>query len=450
MKVVFTRPNYHTHLITPPLGLGYLSSYLKKFGHDVEIIDGLNLGMNNTEIAQKAKVAGLVGISCLSDFYLETKDLVRKLKGQNLKVVLGGAHPSALPKDSLVDTGADFAVLGEGEETVLELVNALENNRAIENIRGLFTGKNNFIRRDFINNLDTLPFPDWMQLDPRKCQKAPHGAVVKNFPVAPIITTRGCPYICKFCASPYLWSRTIRFRSPKNVVDEIEYLVKEFGVREIHFEDDNLTLKREHIEGICDLILKKGLKISWATPNGVRADTLTPQLIQLMKKSGCYFLVFGIESGSQKILDNIHKKTTPEVIERAVRFARAAGLITQGFFIFGLPGETEETIRETINFAKKIPLDRAQFLLLDVLPGSALWEELGGISIADWSRRSYQEVTWVPPTVRKEFLAKAPALAFRSFFMRPRQLIRLIKYIKPSQLPFIIRRMTDFKIVPGR
>lgn len=449
MKIILTRPNYYTHLVTPPLGLGYLSSFLKKNEHEVEIIDGLNLSLNNEEIARRSAGAGLVGITCLSDFYLEAKDLAKRLKENNLRVVLGGPHPSALPQETLDDTGADFVVVGEGEQLLLGLVSDMESGKINRKDRGIYSYNNTINnKREFIDILDSLPFPDWAQIDPRKCKRAPHGAVVKRFPVAPLVTSRGCPYICKFCASPRLWSRTIRFRTPENVVDEIEYLVRDFQVKEIHFEDDNLTLKREHIENICRLILKRNLKISWATPNGIRADTLTQDLIRLMKKSGCYFVAFGIESGSQKILDNIRKKTDLAVIERAVRYAGSEGLITQGFFIFGLPGETEETIQETINFSKKIPLDRAQFLLLDVLPGSALWDELSGTNFADWHKRSYQEVSWIPPTIKKEALQRAPSLAFRSFFLRPKQLFRLIKYIRPYQLPFIIRRLMDFKIIP--
>lgn len=447
MKIILVRPNYHTHLVTPPLGLGYLSSYLKRSGHEVRIIDGLNLSLSNNEIARGCQGAGLVGVQILSDFYLEAKDLIRELKALGLPVVIGGAHVSSLALESLKDTGADFAIVGEGERTLLELVEHLESGKPVDNILGLVTGKNTFQKRPFIQDLDSLPFPDWHEIDPAKCKKAPHGAVIKNFPVAPVTSSRGCPYSCKFCASPNIWERTIRFRSPKNVVDEIEYLVKEFGVREIHFEDDNLTLKKDHIEGICNQILKRGIKISWATPNGVRADTLDSQLVRLMKKSGCYFLVFGIESGNQQILDNINKKTNLAAIERAARIARAEGLVTQGFFIFGLPGETKETIDESIKFAKRIALDRAQFLLLDVLPGTALWDELEGAKVADWRRRSYQQVTWIPPTVKKEILEKAPSRAFKSFFLRPRQFFLFIKYIKPTQLPFILRRIVDFKIL---
>lgn len=447
MKIILTRPDYHTHLITPALNLGYLSAYLKRAGFQVQIIDALNLSLSNQELASRARDADLVGVYALSDFYPQVKDLTRRLKERNLRVVIGGPHASCLPEETLRDTGADFIVIGEGEETLLELAQALKDSGPTAGIKGLLGHDNRVTRRGFISELDSIPFPDWGQIDPRKCKKAPHGAVVKNFPVAPLITSRGCPFACKFCASPYLWERKIRFRSPGNVVEEIEYLVKDFGVREIHFEDDNLTLRKAHIEEICNLILKKNLKISWATPNGVRADTLDRDLIRLMKRSGCYFLVFGIESGSQKILDNIRKETNLGAIEQAVRLAHDEGLITQGFFIFGLPGETKETLQETVSFAKRIPLDRAQFLLLDVLPGSELWDELGGAGIADWNKRSYQQVSWVPPTISREALEQAPARAFRSFFLRPRQLFGVIRFIKPGQVPFIIRRLLDFGII---
>ncbi|OGX15648.1 MAG: hypothetical protein A2166_02640, partial [Omnitrophica WOR_2 bacterium RBG_13_41_10] len=396
LKIVLARPNYNSHLITPPLGLGYLVAYLESKGRQVKIIDGLNLGYSNDLIVDHCKDAEIVGIYCLSAYFFEVIDLTKRLKEKNKIVIIGGPHASVLPELTLKETGADFIVVGEGEVTLLELISAIENNASSEAIPGVFSLKTkNFIKREFIQDLDTLPYPDWKQLDPRRYKKAPHGGLVKKFPVAPIITTRGCPYECTFCASPKLWERSIRYRSPENIVSEIVYLVKNFGVKEIHFEDDNLTLKKEHAEKICRLLIEAKLKISWAAPNGIRADTVTEELLDLMKKSGCYFLAFGIESGNQGILNKIRKKTKLETIEKAISIANKKGIVTQGFFIFGLPGETKDSIRETIDFAKRIKLDKAQFLLLDVLPGSQLWEDLEGKFVADWARHSYQEVTWV-------------------------------------------------------
>lgn len=447
MKIILTRPKYETHLITPPLGLGYLSSYLKKNNFDCQIIDALKLNLSNQELVKKCKRVDVVGISVLSAYFLETIDLVKRLKKKGKIVIVGGPHATALPKVTLGKTGADFIIIGEGEISFLRLVRQLKKRKKKKEIktRGIISHYYNKISfSPWVKDLSSLPFPDWESLDPRTYPKAPHGGVVKNFPAAPVLTTRGCPYECKFCASPFLWKRRIRFRKPKEVVKEIQYLVNNFGVKEIHFEDDNFTLKRSHAIEICQLILEKNIKISWATPNGIRADKVDLKLLKLMKKSGCYFVAFGIESGNQTILNNIAKHSNLKIIRKAAKLAHKAGLITQGFFIFGLPGETEQTIKETIEFAKKLPLDKAQFLLLDVIPGSALWKELRFDRKVNWSLDSFHEVSWLPPTVREEVLNKAPSRAFKEFFLRPKQFWTMFKMIKPEQLPFIIKRIKKF------
>ena len=450
MKVALARPNYYTHLITPPLGIGYLCAYLRT--HDVPafVVDGLNRGLSNDEIVGACAEADLIGISCLSDFWPETADLVAKLKRAGKRVVVGGPHASALPAAVLEQSDADFVIVGEGEETLLDLVRALETGGSTAGLPGLVSGAaQDAERRPLIADIDSIPFPTWSEMDPRQYRKAPHGALIQSFPVGPITSSRGCPFQCTFCASPFLWGKHIRFRSTGNVVDEIEYLTKEFGVREIHFEDDNLTLRRSHVEGICEDILRRGIRVSWAAPNGIRVGTVTRDLLRLMKRSGCYYLAFGVESGSQEILDGIRKGVDLGEIERTVRMASAEGIMTQGFFIFGLPGETSETIEETIRFAKRIPLDRAQFLMLDVLPGTALWDEVSPEAETDWTSRSYQDVKWTPPGLTREELQRAPGRAFRSFFLRPRQILGLLRYIRLSQIPFVVQRLRDFRIWPA-
>jgi len=436
MKVALCRPNYQSHLITPPLGIGYLSSYLKMEGVETKIIDGLKSNMNEEEIVKEASWADLVGVTMMSSYYIEAKAIIKKLKSRGKKVVIGGPLVTALPRYMIKNTCADYAVIGEGEKPLLKIVKAMAEKKQIKRLH----------KAGYIKNLSGLPIPDWEQMDPRRYPRAPHGGVVKHFPVAPVITSRGCPFECKFCASPMLWQRRIRFRQPEEVVEEIEYLKWRFGVREIHFEDDNLTLGREHVEKICRLMIKKKLDLAWATPNGIRADKVDLSLLRLMKRSGCYFVAFGIESGNQQILDEVAKHSRLAVIEKAVRLAHRAGLLTQGFFIFGLPGETEATIEQTIKFAKKLPLDKAQFLLLDVIPGSALWDELKFADKVNWALDSFHEVSWCPETIDKEALRQAQGKAFRSFFLRPKQTWGMLKLIKPSQLPYVIRRLRDFRV----
>ncbi|MBI1935283.1 radical SAM protein [Candidatus Woesearchaeota archaeon] len=450
MKIAIIRPRYRSFLIAPPLGMGVLSSYLKSKGHTTKIIDGLNLDLPNDEIVDMCLDEGaeLVGVYCLSAFFLDAKDLINKLKAKGIKVMVGGMQSTFMPQYTLENTMADFVIVGEAEETVDELAKSLANGKPVDNIQGVYTSSTkSFTERQVIEDLDSIPFADWEQIDPRTYKKAPHGGFIKNFPYAPISATRGCPYRCTFCASPAFSKRRIRFRSPENVVNEIKYLIKNFGVKEIHFEDDNLTLKRDFMVSICNLLIQEKIRITWACPNGVRADKVDYGLTSLMRKSGCYYLAFGIESGSQQILDNVKKDITLEKIEEGVKAAAKAGIMTQGFFIFGLPGETEETIEETIKFAKKLPLTRAQFLNLDVMPGTEIFETLKYEEKRDWTKQSYHDVTWVPNTVSEEVLKEAPARALKEFYFRPKQLLSMIRYVRPTQLTILLKRLRFAGIV---
>ncbi|MBI4043506.1 MAG: radical SAM protein [Candidatus Diapherotrites archaeon] len=455
MKVALVRPSYHTHIVSPPLGMGYVASALNHAGHEARIIDGLNQDLNDGRIIEKVQEFGaqLAGIYCMSAYFLRAVELTQKLHAAGIRVMMGGTQPTFLPEFTMQKSGVDFIVSGEAEETVVELASALEKGIEVEGIPGVYTGPGKkFFPRDKVVDLDKIPFPDWEQIDPRTYKKAPHGGLIRHFPYAPITSTRGCPYRCTFCASPKFSQKQITFRSPENVVAEIELLADKYGVKEIHFEDDNFTLKRSHAEGVCRLLIEKNIKVVWACPNGVRADKVDLELLRLMKKAGCYYLAFGIESGNQKILDTVIKDTTLEKIETAVRLADQVGIMTQGFFIFGLPGETEQTIEQTIEFAKRIPLTRAQFLVLDVMPGTALWDELRFDEKVDWTKNSYHEITWTPPTVKRESLEQAAPRAFKAFYFRPRQAWSILKYMRPEQIPFIIQRVLDYGLLklPGK
>ncbi len=445
MHLALVRPRYHTHLITPQLGLGYLAAAARQAGHSVAIVDGLADNLDDAAIVARCTDADLVGIGVMSDTLARSAALSQALAAAGKAVVVGGPHATALPAQTLEATGARFCVVGEGEASLAALLEALSDPGSIPGVweRGVGMPE----PRPLVADLDALPFPAWDLMHPRRYQLAPHGAFVARFPVAPIVTSRGCPCACSFCASPGLWGGGIRFRSPGNVLDEIELLVKRYGVREIHFEDDNLTLRRPHVTAICEGILSRGLDISWAAPNGVRVDTLDRPLLQLMKRSGCSLLAFGVESGSPEILRGVGKGTTLAAISRAIDMTAQVGIDTQGFFIFGLPGETEQTIEQTLRFACDSRLDRAQFLLLDVLPGSRLYGELAPSSPSTGDARSFQQLTWCPPGLDPKLLARTPARAFRRFFLRhPRRVAKLLRRARPRQLRFVLRRIRDFDI----
>jgi anaerobic magnesium-protoporphyrin IX monomethyl ester cyclase len=455
MKIALVRPNYKSHIITPPLGLGYLSSYLKNHGINTVMVDGLKEQLNSSRMMKRILdlEPDAVAITCLTAFYKETVSLSRELKKRKITTIIGGPHPTFLPYQTLVESQADYVICGEGEIPLLDLI---KNNFLNENIQGVYSLENlknenqTIIKAQIIENLDNLPFPDWEQMNPYDYQKAPHGAVIKGFPVGVIVTSRGCPYECTFCAAPKFCDRKIRFRTPENVVEEIEYLINKFKIREIHFEDDNLTFDPDNIKKLCRLLIEKKININWACPNGIRADNISPEIIQLMKDSGCYYFAYGIESANPQILKNIKKKESIETIEKAIEIADRIGISTQGFFIFGLPGETETTIEENIHFAVRSKLSRAQFIILDVLPGSELWDTLKGKFIANWEKESYREPEWLPEGITKEQLLAAQTKAFNKFYLRPKIFLRLLKLVNHRQIYYLIKRLKVYGLIKKR
>lgn len=451
-KILLIRPNYKSSTITPPLGLGYLSSYLKKNGFSAVIVDALRDNLSDTQILHRVleEKPDAVGINCVSAFYNDVVNLSRLLKKNNIRCVIGGVHPTFMPYQTLTDTGANFIILGEGELALTEL---LKNNFTNDNIQGVYSldslkSPNQPVEKArIVESLDDIPFPDWEQISPQKYKIAPHGTIIKNLPIGTIVTTRGCPYDCIFCASPKFHNRRIRFRSPENVISEIKHLVTDYGVKEIHFVDDNLTIKREHIERICNLILESNLRVSWACPNGIRADRIDEGLLKLMSKSGCYWISFGIESANSQILKNIRKRETIKQIEKAIQAAQRQSIACQGFFIFGLPGETNETIKESIDFAKRSKLSRALFFILDILPGSELWDTLKGEFKPNFTKKSYKEADWLPEGLTEKQLMRAQARAFKAFYLRPKILWGLLKSIRFHQIKSLWIKLKEFNVI---
>ncbi len=452
MEIALVRVKYNSHIITPPLGLGYLASYAQKFGHKVLIIDALRDNLSNEQVVEKINVAGIsaVGITCLSAFYNEVVELSKMLKAEGKKVFIGGIHPTFMPKQTLIDTGADSVSLGEGEISLKKLLDANFDGTGIQGIYNLENLPDKPIKGEKVENLDDLPMPDWGQISPKSYPRAPHGAVTKNYPIGIIMTTRGCPYGCKFCASPNFYDRKIRFRSPKNVVDEIEYLVKNHGVKEIHFEDDNFTLKRSHAYEVCKMIVDRKIKITFTCPNGIRADKVDKELLLMMKKAGCYCFAYGIESANPQILKNINKDEDIETIKKSIDIAADCGIDCVGFFIFGLPGETKQSIEQSINFALSSKLTRAQFMIFDVLPGCNLYDDLDGQFESDFSKESYCSPEYVPETLTKQDLINAQERAFRKFYFRPRIMFRMLRSVTLSQIGFLAKRLLTFGIIKHR
>ena len=392
--------------VFPPIVLASVAAVLEK-KHAVSIIDAPTEGWRNLAELDESKYR--VGLSSqtiaervrewnpdvvvveipFSGWSKTAFDVVHEVKAVDSKisVVLMGQHPTARPEACLSESGVDFVVIGEPENTVSELVDALASGkqdfRGIdglgfnENGKAILTGK-----RAFIEDLDSLPFPARhllpMKIYNEAVKENPlRGEISKPWTI--VTTTRGCPYSCVFCSVCILWGRTWRARSPKNVVDELEHVVKTYGVKQVDFYDENMTLDKKRMAEICDLIVERGLHIEWFTPNGVRADTLDEPLLRKMKKSGCKKIRVAPESGVQRIVNEvIGKNLDLKKVEQAVVLCKKVGVKVGCFFVLGMIGETKADIEETIKFAYKLRSLGADSLIFSIampLYGTALYEQ---------------------------------------------------------------------------
>lgn len=455
MKIVLIVPNFDTYVICPQLGVMYLSSYLKKHGHEVKIIDALrdNLSFSQIVEAVEREKPGGIGIHCLSSFFSEVVTITKLLKERNYKVYIGGVHPTFSPYTTLEETGADYVMCGEGEIPLLKLAN---NNFVNNNIQGVYSLddlKNNdeqkdgspILKGEIIINLDEIPFPDWEQLPPNSFPHAPHAVSAKGFPIGIVTTSRGCPFRCTFCSSHNFY-KGVRFRSVDNVIEEIKILVDKYEIKELQFIDDNLTLKKDYALELCNKMIKENIKIPWSPINGIRADAFDDELAAKMKEAGCYLVDFGIEAVNAQILKNIKKGETIDTITKAINCSHRAGLITIGNFIFGLPGDTKETIEEAIEYAVNSKLDRAGFFALNVLPGS---------DIANQMKKEGKEVkisalfstpkTLVSSLSSRE-IEKYVQKAYWRFYMRPVILFNMLKSIPLRQYKYLIKCLLKYNI----
>jgi len=392
--------------VFPPIGLAYIAAVLEKT-HEVCIIDAptegwrnlqdadratYRVGLSNTEIADKVKrwSPDVVVIEIPFSGWSKTAfEVASTVKGINKDIisVLEGQHPSARPEDCLANPNVDFVVMGEPENTIFELIGAVgKGTRDLKKIMGIGFVKNGVpvftSPRPLLEDLDSLPFPARHLLP-----MAEYYAAVKenplrgeiNKPWTIMITSRGCPYNCVFCTHHIVWGRKWRGRSPENVVDELQHVIKTYHVKQIDFLDDNMTLDRKRMENICDLIVKRGLSIEWFTPNGVRADTLDEKLLRKMKESGCKKIRVAPESGVQRVVDQVIKKNLDlRSVERAVVLCKKVGIKVGCFFVIGLIGETKEEIEETIKFAYKLrQLGADSFIFSIATPvyGTRLYEQ---------------------------------------------------------------------------
>lgn len=443
----------------PPLGLAYLAAVLEKENIEVKIVDCLMEGWHNrAEIKDGIVRVGLgldeiseiirgfspdiVGVNNLFTRQRENGHAIYKLAKEisgDILTVAGGAHPTVMPEAVLSDKNVDFVVLGEGEQAFIDLIRAIEGEEGVPCLDGIAYRDNGSVKlipkTRFIQDLDALPFPARHLLAMEKYfgLKSSHG-MRRCARFSPIITSRGCPIGCAFCSAHRVWGRPFRKRSAQNVIREMVELKTKYGIEELLFEDDNVTLDVKRSNEIFDLMIKEELGFKWDTPNGVAAFSLDEPTIDKMKAAGCYKLNIAVESGNQAVLKNIlNKPVDLKKVRRLVKYAQGIGLDVNIFLIIGMPGETIQQMRDSYRFAEDLGLYNPFVSVATPYPGSELYEvcrkkgyirdaySMDDLYITSCSISTEQ---WDGEDVRRIFREEYKRLQFNFYKMHPLLFLR--------------------------
>jgi radical SAM superfamily enzyme YgiQ (UPF0313 family) len=437
----------------PSIGIAYIAAVLRDNGYDVKVVDAYVNQYTLEEIMGIVNryAPDIIGMSVLTpsaDVVYEISKNIR-IAFPDMKIVMGNMHASLFAEEILLQNYADYIVHREGEMTMAELMDALENNGNLEKVRGISFKKNGTVVNTplskNIEDLDSLPYPAWDLFPMDKYSTDPRTEVKKSVVEMMILATRGCPNQCTFCSSRTdrgLGSQ-YRMRNPKSVVDEMVYMNEKYGSDIFSFVDLAFPLVRKHAVELCNEIINRGLdkKLKWVTE--CRVKPLDEELLALMKKAGCVRLCFGIESGNNGILKLLKKNFTVEDVRKAVRMAHKAGLEVDGMFMIGLPGEMEETIRQTIDFAVELNVRYAIFNIFVPYPGCELYDILKSqdkIHYKRWSDfTSYPTYSggapvYVPDGLTQEELMNLQTKAMKRFYLRPRFILNELKNFKADKI----------------
>ncbi len=404
----------------PPLGLCYIASYLEKHGHEVKIMDCPAHMQTQDDVLKeveefKPDVVGLAAVTLLIDRAVEITTKIKNLF-PDITVIVGGPHPTRLPEETLEVTKCDVVIKGEAEYAFLDVVNDIEKYK-----------KEKIVEGRMVMDLDDIPMPARHLLDMSKYNALPNSyKVAEN--VVQIMTTRGCPYTCTFCADA---NGKYRRRSVEKVIEEIKHLQDNYGIKEVAFWDDVFTLNRSWVMKFLKMMEDEKIVLAWSCY--ARVDTIDQEMVNYMAKMGCWNIFFGIESGNQESLDIIKKRTTLDMIRKGVQICKNSGIEVRGSFVLGLPGETPEMGRKTIDFAIELDPDYAQFSIATPFPGTELYD-----TVDEWGEmnKNYKDFhIFTPVFVPKGYkdadeLQNMQRLAFRKFYFRPSYVIKRVGKIR--------------------
>lgn len=415
----FQNNMYHkVGFILPPLGLGYISSYLKQKGHEVKIID-FNIPQKDTNL----NGYHVIGISADTPRYYSAIQLCKEIRKTGAKIIMGGPHVTFLDEEPLQKGFADYIIRGEGEETMADLLEAIEDNKDLEEVAGIsFMRKGTVVRTENRKapDISILPQPDRKELRIKSYQFIEMGAKK----ITGILTSRGCPYRCTFCSSSEFSGTEWRALSADKVVNEIEDIVSNYDFKSIAFLDDNFTLNPERVKEICRGIVQRRLDISWWCFS--RADTLlrNEEMVKEMANAGARYIFIGFEAFTRDTLEHYRKRIYPELSYETIRLLKSYGISTHASFIIGDINETEDMINKTIKYAKEISPDAVQFSILTPYPGTQLFQEVKErIFTYDWNLydclHPVFRLDYLTPEATRRLLKKA----YMKFYLSPERII---------------------------
>lgn len=422
----------------PSFGLVCLAAVAQDVGAAVTIVEASsrNLSVEQTQKEILRFEPDVVGITATTAGIVAAGELAQGLKQTRPEIInlIGGCHVTALPEETLQTfPGFGMAVTGEGEETLKEILIHVDRGReALQSLAGTAVREGEKIivnpPRPLIRDLDELPHPAWSCLEgfPRKFRPSP--SRIKRWPCASIVLTRGCPNQCTFCDRS-VFGNQCRAYSPEYALNLMRELRYHYGVKEILIEDDTFIVSNRRVQQLCDLIIAEDLDITWSCLG--RADRVSPELLRLMKKAGCWHISYGIESGDQDILKGMKKNLNLAQIKKAVQWSKEAGVYTKGFFMVGFPGESEASLSATLSLARSLPLDDISVMQLTPFPGSLLYEtaEQYGEFKRDWRKMNTIDTVFTPYGFSKRDLEAARAKILREFYLRPGIIIHQLKRI---------------------
>lgn len=419
----------------PPLGLCYLAAVTRENGLDTKIVDSvaLKLDYENTLSEILRNTPKYVGITASTISIFNAAKLAEIIKSQDdtIVVIIGGPHVTAVPQETMKKFPQfDIGVIGEGEVTIIDLLKTYNEGGNLEKVNGIVFRENDQLKltnqRAFIRDLDSIPMPAWEMLPDLPKYYRSSAQNVKTMPSTSLVTTRGCPGKCIFCDRK-VFGNYCRAPSADYFIKMIKHLHFNYGIRDIQMKDDTFTMLKHRLTEICQALIQEDLDLTWSCL--ARVDHVNPEILGLMRKAGCWQIQYGIESGSQKILDFLKKGVNLRQIEQAVRWTKESGISSMGFFMIGCPLETQETITETLEFAQKLDLDDFRLSVFTPFPGSEVYEIANqyGTFNNDWERLCEYKVNFVPNGLTKEILEKYYRKGYKQFYLRPKIVLSYLK-----------------------